>query len=102
MYNQLRLKIKSIRRKLNIIKLIFLKKGTPPTDDEVEGEYPTVITQGAHNTLIVQALAFGKYLGILQVDFDASGEVSSWSGNPILLDGSVAEGLLCTYLKNLH
>jgi hypothetical protein len=39
-------------------------------------------------------MAFGKYLGILQVDFDASGEVSSWSGNPILLDGSVTEGLL--------
>lgn len=71
----------------------FLKIGTPPSDDTVEGEYPTVITKGAHKTLVVQALAFGKYLGNLQVDFDASGEVSSWSGNPILLDGSVNEGL---------
>ena len=35
--------------------------------------------------LVVQDFAYGKYLGKLKVDFDADGEVTKWSGNPILL-----------------
>ena len=40
---------------------------------------------------MVQAFAYGKYLGNLTVDFDDNGELTSWSGNPILLDNSVAK-----------
>ena len=38
---------------------------------------------------MVQDFAYGKYLGRLKVDFDADGEVTKWSGNPILLDNSI-------------
>ncbi|MEM8579362.1 MAG: 5'-nucleotidase C-terminal domain-containing protein, partial [Pseudomonadota bacterium] len=40
---------------------------------------------------IVQAYAYGKYLGKLEVTFDDAGEVTAISGDPILLDASVAE-----------
>ena len=39
--------------------------------------------------LVVQAFAYGKYLGHLKVDFDDDGHVTSWTGNPILLNSSV-------------
>ena len=39
--------------------------------------------------LVVQEFAYGKYLGNLKVDFDDNGHVTSWSGNPILLNSSV-------------
>ncbi|XP_026050863.1 5'-nucleotidase-like [Carassius auratus] len=39
---------------------------------------------------VVQAYAFGKYLGFLKVTFDSSGNVVKSSGNPILLDNSTA------------
>ncbi len=40
---------------------------------------------------IVQAYAYGKYLGELVVTFDDDGAVVSAEGAPILLDGSVAQ-----------
>lgn len=39
--------------------------------------------------LVVQAFAYGKYLGKLKVDFDDDGRLTKWSGNPILLDNSI-------------
>lgn len=42
---------------------------------------------------VVQAYAFGKYLGYLNVKFDDQGNVLSASGNPILLDSSIPEGM---------
>ncbi len=57
------------------------------TDDGADGPYPTV-TNGVQ---IVQAFAFGKYLGELNVTFDDDGNVTAASGEPILLDASVAE-----------
>ena len=38
---------------------------------------------------VVQAFAYGKYLGHLKVNFDDKGHVTSWTGNPILLNNSV-------------
>lgn len=38
---------------------------------------------------VVQAYAYTKYLGKLTVSFDGSGNVTSASGNPILLDASI-------------
>ena len=39
---------------------------------------------------VVQAYAYGVYLGRLDVEFDSQGKVTKWSGQPILLDNSVA------------
>ncbi len=59
---------------------------------EAEGPYPTVIKGPTKKpVLVVQAGAFGQYLGKLEVVFDAKGVVKSWKGDPILLDVGVAE-----------
>jgi hypothetical protein len=41
-----------------------------------------------------QAYAFGKYLGYLNINVDEDGEVTSWNGNPILLNGSIPQGFV--------
>lgn len=41
---------------------------------------------------MVQAYAFGKYLGYLKVEFDEKGNVITSHGNPILLNSSIPEG----------
>ena len=56
-------------------------------DPSSSGPYPTMVG----DTAIVQAMAYGKYLGQLEVVFDEAGKVTSASGNPILMDASVAE-----------
>ncbi len=58
--------------------------------NEIEGAvgpYPTMVNE----TAIVQAYAYGKFLGELNVTFDDEGSVISASGEPILLDAAVAE-----------
>ncbi|WP_406736844.1 bifunctional metallophosphatase/5'-nucleotidase [Thioclava sp. GXIMD4215] len=52
-----------------------------------KGPYPTMIGK----TAIVQAFAYSKYLGDLEVTFDDAGTVLSAKGQPILLDASVPE-----------
>jgi len=54
------------------------------------GPYPTMVGQ----TAVVQAYAYGKYLGRLEVTFDESGLVLSAEGEPILLDHQVRENQL--------
>lgn len=67
--------------------------GDDPSTEVSVDSYPTVITQaGGKRVPVVQAYAFGKYLGRLDVTFDARGEAVSWSGNPIILDNSVERG----------
>lgn len=62
------------------------------TVEGASGPYPTVIdSPSGAPVLIVQAEAYGKYLGNLEVAFDADGVASTWQGEPILLDASVAE-----------
>lgn len=41
---------------------------------------------------VVQAYAFGKYLGYLKVTFDGDGNVVKATGNPILLNSSIPQG----------
>ncbi len=61
---------------------------TPP--DGAAGPYPTeVVAPNGDPVLIVTDFEWAKYLGHLDVVFDASGVVSSYSGNPILMDTSV-------------
>ncbi|BFZ09278.1 hypothetical protein BsWGS_12317 [Bradybaena similaris] len=70
----------------------FLYTGDDPSSEKAEGKYPTVVDnmhEVGRKVLVVQDYAFGKYLGELHVTFDDQGEVTAWSGNPILLDKSV-------------
>jgi 5'-nucleotidase/UDP-sugar diphosphatase len=57
------------------------------TDEKAAGPYPTMIG----NTAVVQAYAYGKYLGELNVTFNDAGEVVSATGDPIQINGKVAE-----------
>lgn len=62
------------------------------TSDRAEGPYPTwVRNPGGGETAIVQAYAYGKYLGRLDVTFDATGKVTGATGEPILIDGQIVE-----------
>ena len=56
-------------------------------NDRAVGPYPTMVGE----TAIVQAYAYGKYLGELKVVFDDEGVVTSATGEPILLDRHVSE-----------
>lgn len=55
--------------------------------ERAEGPYPTMIGE----TAIVQAYAYGKYLGELNVTFDDDGNVVEAAGAPVLIDASVTE-----------
>ena len=69
--------------------------GEPPADEVPLGPYPLEVTPDDDpegKVLVVSDFAFGKYLGRLDVKFDDDGRVIDWGGNPILLDGSIAEG----------
>ncbi|MBM1556117.1 5'-nucleotidase C-terminal domain-containing protein [Sulfitobacter mediterraneus] len=57
------------------------------SSDRAAGSYPTEV----NGVPIVQAYAYGKYLGVLDITFDDAGEVTAISGDPVLLDASVAE-----------
>ncbi|MBP0615567.1 bifunctional metallophosphatase/5'-nucleotidase [Jiella mangrovi] len=62
------------------------------TDDKAEGPYPTMVKgPDGHDVPIVQAYAYGKYLGELSVTFDDDGVVTAASGQPLILDGKIAE-----------
>jgi 5'-nucleotidase len=71
-----------------------LFSGTAPSVESPVGTYPHVIEkQNGERTLVVQDFAFGKYLGFLQVQFDNTGKITSYGGNPIILNSSVAKGI---------
>ncbi|MBO0661684.1 5'-nucleotidase/apyrase family protein [Jiella sp. MQZ9-1] len=62
------------------------------TDKKASGPYPTMVKgPDGHDVPIVQAYAYGKYLGELTVTFDDKGVVTKADGQPILLDGTIAE-----------
>lgn len=51
------------------------------------GSYPTMVG----NTAIVQAYAYGKFLGELNVTFDDEGNVTEAAGAPLIMDAAVSE-----------
>jgi len=57
------------------------------SNDRAEGAYPTMVNE----TAIVQAYAYGKYLGELNVTFDDDGNLKEASGEPVLIDAAVVE-----------
>lgn len=75
----------------------FLYTGTPPSNDVPVGQYPYIVeSNDGRKVPVVQAYAFGKYLGYLKVTFDEQGNVKEAKGNPVLLNSSIPEdpGLL--------
>ncbi|XP_045916256.1 5'-nucleotidase [Micropterus dolomieu] len=70
----------------------FLFTGPPPSSEVQVGDYPFMVkSEDGRQVPVVQAYAFGKYLGNLMVTFDHAGNVVKSSGNPILLDSSVPQ-----------
>lgn len=70
----------------------FLYTGTPPSKEVPAGKYPFIVTSDdGRKVPVVQAYAFGKYLGYLKVEFDEKGNVITSHGNPILLNSSIVE-----------
>lgn len=60
------------------------------TFEGAAGPYPVLVQNPSGKQVpIVQAYAYGKFLGEIEVVFDDAGNVTSASGNPILLDASV-------------
>ncbi len=59
------------------------------TNERAKGPYPTMVG----DTAVVQAYAYGKYLGELSVEFDDAGKLISAAGEPILIDGSIKENV---------
>ncbi|WP_299663978.1 bifunctional UDP-sugar hydrolase/5'-nucleotidase [uncultured Ruegeria sp.] len=57
------------------------------TSDKAVGPYPTVV----NGVQIVQAYAYGKFLGELNVTFDDDGNVVSAAGEPLIMDNAVTE-----------
>lgn len=57
------------------------------TNERAVGAYPTMVG----DTAIVSAYAYGKYLGELNVTFNDEGVITEAKGEPILMDGAVAE-----------
>ena len=57
------------------------------TSERAKGPYPVMVV----STAIVQAYAYGKYLGELNVTFNDAGEIIETVGEPIVLDGGVVE-----------
>ncbi len=56
------------------------------SNERAAGAYPMMVG----NVPVVQAYAYSKYLGDLTVTFDDAGNVTAATGEPILLDASVA------------
>ncbi|XP_042244650.1 snake venom 5'-nucleotidase-like [Thunnus maccoyii] len=70
----------------------FLYTGKPPSTEVPAGPYPFMVTSNdGRNVPVVQAFAFGKYLGYLKVTFDKAGNVVKADGNPILMDSSIPQ-----------
>ncbi|XP_062324812.1 5'-nucleotidase-like isoform X2 [Osmerus eperlanus] len=70
----------------------FLYTGSAPSSEVPAGPYPFMVrSEDGRNVPVVQAFAFGKYLGYLKVTFDPKGNVLKAAGNPILLDSNIAQ-----------
>ncbi|XP_053689491.1 apyrase-like [Sabethes cyaneus] len=74
---------------------LYSKESNKPYDsinDVIEGPYPELVANGVNKkVLIVQAKAYGKYVGRLTVYFDQDGNVKYWEGFPVYISGSVTQ-----------
>ncbi|WP_397543566.1 metallophosphoesterase [Roseovarius salis] len=80
---------KRIARETSGVDVIVGGHSHTPLGEDVPwsaGPYPTMVG----DTAVVQAYAYGVFLGVLSVAFDAAGRVTAASGGPVLLDSTVA------------
>ncbi|MTI18855.1 multifunctional 2',3'-cyclic-nucleotide 2'-phosphodiesterase/5'-nucleotidase/3'-nucleotidase [Rhodobacteraceae bacterium RKSG542] len=62
------------------------------TSEKAKGPYPTWVDgPDGSKTAIVQAYAYGKFLGELNVKFDDNGDIIEAAGEPVIVDGTIAE-----------
>uniref|UniRef100_A0A182YBN1 Apyrase n=1 Tax=Anopheles stephensi TaxID=30069 RepID=A0A182YBN1_ANOST len=60
--------------------------------DNILGDYPVVVeSKNGRKILIVQAYAYGKYVGRLTVYFNRDGEVKHWDGFPVYQSNRVPQ-----------
>lgn len=60
--------------------------------EDAVGPYPVMVENSAGEEVpVVQAYAYGKYLGELNVTWDDDGNIVSAEGEPILLDASIEQ-----------
>nr|CAH7737873.1 unnamed protein product [Callosobruchus chinensis] len=66
--------------------------GNHPGSDNPEGPYPTVVkSRKGQDVLITQAAAFSKYVGNITVKYNGYGQVTDYSGAPILLSHNLPQ-----------
>ncbi len=62
------------------------------SNDRAEGPYPVIATApDGKEVPIVQAYAYSKFMGELNLTFDDEGNLKGWSGDTVLLDNSFPE-----------
>uniref|UniRef100_A0A182N2Y7 Apyrase n=1 Tax=Anopheles dirus TaxID=7168 RepID=A0A182N2Y7_9DIPT len=60
--------------------------------DTIVGDYPVVVENtNGRKILIVQAYAYGKYIGRLTTYFDSNGEIQHWTGYPVYLSSEIPQ-----------
>ncbi|KAF5302587.1 hypothetical protein FQA39_LY10205 [Lamprigera yunnana] len=70
----------------------FLWNGVRPDLEVPTGPYPTIVEQvNGKRVPVVQAYAYTKYMGRLNVTFDDNGNLIDFGGQPQLLDSSVPQ-----------
>jgi 5'-nucleotidase len=75
--------------------------GIKPDSEDPEGIYPTFVTQQSGRRVpVVQAYAYTKYLGQLNLEFDSLGEVTHAAGDPLLLDHNIYQGKSCSVIAD--
>lgn len=67
----------------------LLYTGEVPSADYPADEYPLVYEKFGRKKLIVQALAYSKYVGHLKVTFNEANEIVHYEGNPIFMAANV-------------
>uniref|UniRef100_A0A8C9ZP56 5'-nucleotidase n=1 Tax=Sander lucioperca TaxID=283035 RepID=A0A8C9ZP56_SANLU len=71
---------------------LYTPPGNHPSTEVPAGPYPFMVkSNDERNVPVVQAFAFGKYLGYLKLTFDEAGNVVKAVGNPILMDSSIPQ-----------
>lgn len=70
----------------------FLYNGPPPDIDIPVGSYPHIVKHASGKLVpVIQAYAYSKYLGMLNLTFDENGDLTNFTGQPILLDHSYSQ-----------
>lgn len=70
----------------------FLWNGRAPSTEKPQGSYPFMVKQSSGKQVpVVQAYAYTKYMGRLNVTFDENGDLVEASGQPLYLDTSIEE-----------